>query len=1010
MGVLERAYDTSDIYTDQDNLDPIVMDLEAVETDQDTQQTGGGGILGGAVDFGIGVMEQAIPGIARGSANVGATAGNVIRWAGDVTDVDVLKGAGKSVASFVEAEAKGWGKDRVSLKQAYEEPTARNIGRFLGGGVGEQVPTLLAIMSGAAAGTTAAGGVGATAAPGVAGAMGGAEIGSLGGALGASYGMELGSIYGDQPEDRKDPLRAAAFAAPAAVLDAIAEVRLLSMMPGMKGMLGSIAEHPFFMTRQGSNWFLRGLSEAKAQGGTEGTTEWVQTIFEQLGSFKDPTAPEQLWEQAEAATLGTLVGSVPGFVAGATDSQSKPVDVNLLEVSDILGGKFQPGSDFDPKGMPRDERGTEERNARAQELWEARRLAGASGRPLSEMWQTEQDTGLMGGQTIPTPGLEGIGREAPWVPSKSAAESANVFIDAGLLPIDDDRQQTPAPPTEQAPFKSAAESAAVFLQNPPQYKEPEEKDVMADYREARTTRGLMEGLAGAPTEIDIAAHEAATSPLNDLREPTDAEKKAGNYKKGHVKIAGLDISIENPQGSERSGVGEDGEKWSVELPAHYGYIRGTTGKDGDQSDVYVKGYVGPNESSRAFIVDQYDPKTGKFDEHKVILGAADQEEAQRIYNEGFSDGSGPTRGKFMREVSVGTFKKWLKYGDTTTPFWKQKKFWEQTPKKGEPSWDARQSQSLDQSDQNGGTYEEVPTFSQVEGISPIGEKEEPDVQEEAGEETKETEAAGTDRDREEGGQEEEVGDYGTRDNPNVPALALFLEGPISKGEITDRIKLRRAVKDRTGWDIDANHPVSKAIEEATELAIVRAAANVVFAQDEGTDPKVTFDKLLDLYRSQPNLATRTSTSMLQQAYSTPAPIASLVSRLAHVPRAAVVYEQTAGNGMLLMEANPESTIANELNEGRADNLEALGFEYVEREDATTHDPGVDADVVLANPPFGKVLNAKGQRQYWPINDQYNTPKVDHAIAIQALRRIKKDGRAVLILGSDMGLSEGARKD
>jgi hypothetical protein len=92
---------------------------------------------------------------------------------------------------------------------------------------------------------------------------------------------------------------------------------------------------------------------------------------------------------------------------------------------------------------------------------------------------------------------------------------------------------------------------------------------------------------GHATELDAQAHEAAPSPLNDRPEPTDAQKEAGNYKKGHVKFAGLDISIENPQGSERRGKRPDGTEWAHEMSNHYGYIKRTTGADDEQVDVYV---------------------------------------------------------------------------------------------------------------------------------------------------------------------------------------------------------------------------------------------------------------------------------------------------------------------------------------------------------------------------------------------------------------------------------------
>ena len=120
-----------------------------------------------------------------------------------------------------------------------------------------------------------------------------------------------------------------------------------------------------------------------------------------------------------------------------------------------------------------------------------------------------------------------------------------------------------------------------------------------------------------PAKIEEAAAEAATSPANKLPEPTEAQKEAGNYQKGHVNLHGLDISIENPRGSARSGVSPEGKKWETTLAHHYGYIRGTKGKDKDHLDVFI----GPNpDSELVFVVDQVDPKTGKFDEHKVMLG------------------------------------------------------------------------------------------------------------------------------------------------------------------------------------------------------------------------------------------------------------------------------------------------------------------------------------------------------------------------------------------------------
>lgn len=166
------------------------------------------------------------------------------------------------------------------------------------------------------------------------------------------------------------------------------------------------------------------------------------------------------------------------------------------------------------------------------------------------------------------------------------------------------------------------------------------------------------------TLVDQQAHEAASSPLNDLPEPTTAQIEAGNYKKGHVKMHGLDISIENPAGSVRKGTDENGRPWETKLAHHYGYIKGTIGKDKDHIDVFV----GPHpESGKIFVVDQKNVKTGGFDEHKVMLGFDTTTQAQAGYLKNY-DTTGPQRIMSVSEVSVDAFKTWLKEGNTKEAF------------------------------------------------------------------------------------------------------------------------------------------------------------------------------------------------------------------------------------------------------------------------------------------------------------------------------------------------------
>lgn len=141
------------------------------------------------------------------------------------------------------------------------------------------------------------------------------------------------------------------------------------------------------------------------------------------------------------------------------------------------------------------------------------------------------------------------------------------------------------------------------------------------------------------------------------RNPTAAQIAAGNYKKGHRNVEGLDFSIENPKGAVRRGRGPDGE-WKVSMPADYGYIRRTTGADGDHIDAYDG-----RSGSRYFIIDQLDHRTGKFDEHKVMMRFRDEAHARETYEKAFSDGRAADRLGHIQEVSLPELKEWLKQGN-----------------------------------------------------------------------------------------------------------------------------------------------------------------------------------------------------------------------------------------------------------------------------------------------------------------------------------------------------------
>lgn len=149
------------------------------------------------------------------------------------------------------------------------------------------------------------------------------------------------------------------------------------------------------------------------------------------------------------------------------------------------------------------------------------------------------------------------------------------------------------------------------------------------------------------------------------RRPSEAQREYGNYRKGHVRIHGMEIAIENPCGSFRTGAGPDGKAWRCRLPAHYGYLKRTEARDGDQVDVFL----GPHHKSPlVYVIDQHDADHGKYDEAKVMLGFATAAQAKHTYLRAFSDGKARDRLGAMHEMTVAQFKQWLKDGDTTQPY------------------------------------------------------------------------------------------------------------------------------------------------------------------------------------------------------------------------------------------------------------------------------------------------------------------------------------------------------
>ena len=160
-----------------------------------------------------------------------------------------------------------------------------------------------------------------------------------------------------------------------------------------------------------------------------------------------------------------------------------------------------------------------------------------------------------------------------------------------------------------------------------------------------------EGVTPLSEQIATASSEVNT-------EPTEAQKEAGNYKKGHVQVGTFDITIEQPQGSVRKGTDADGKQWESKMNNTYGYIRGAVGVDGDHIDVFLSNDIDGWNGRKVYVVDQYNPD-GSFDEHKVMLGFNEADEAKSDYLANYKKGWEDERRIDVTAVNLEDFEKWI---------------------------------------------------------------------------------------------------------------------------------------------------------------------------------------------------------------------------------------------------------------------------------------------------------------------------------------------------------------
>jgi ATP-dependent protease ClpP protease subunit len=153
------------------------------------------------------------------------------------------------------------------------------------------------------------------------------------------------------------------------------------------------------------------------------------------------------------------------------------------------------------------------------------------------------------------------------------------------------------------------------------------------------------------SELEIAESQTKT----DL---TSTQKITGQYEKGKVTLKGIPITVENPKGSVRSGYSKDGVYWKSQLHYTYGYIDGSVGNDGDEIDIFLGPLADTEQTFWVYIINQIDPSTGIFDEHKIMFGFVNYTDAKEAYLSCYEQGWKGLGS--IEQISLNGFMPWVR--------------------------------------------------------------------------------------------------------------------------------------------------------------------------------------------------------------------------------------------------------------------------------------------------------------------------------------------------------------
>lgn len=488
-------------------------------------------------------------------------------------------------------------------------------GELFGQGLASSLPSIVSGVGGSVLG----------------GALGGPTGAAVGGTVGITAGsapLNFGQTYRALLDAGVDKRTAAEISVPVGA--AVQTLDTLSFGPIVEG-LGGIRAAKAAVLRS----MARRVAEEMAKGATrEAVTEAAQQVIQDAAVSIAADKPFFTRATAEDVGQAALGGAAVGGVFGAAGG--------------VRADRVAVGRPFEGHGGP------------PGALLSPDDLRSPISDDLISLGRARIASALEGQKALPAPAPRALpAPESPERPALPGPERSGATITEGqgFVMRGEEQPQRALPAPEQAPG----------LREGPgfQYARPEEAPAR---RAGQNRQGAQfrpvegEGTpsnpvkVSEPSDLEVAALRAA--------QPTPAQAEAGNYRMGHVRLAGLDITIEVPRGGTRTGTDANGRTWESVSPAHYGYIKRTGGADGEQLDAYIGDEPG---ARKVFVVDQIDPRTGAFDEHKALIAFRDEAEALRAYDRVFNDGSGPARRGAVTAMSVEQFQDFVQNGNLRGP-------------------------------------------------------------------------------------------------------------------------------------------------------------------------------------------------------------------------------------------------------------------------------------------------------------------------------------------------------